>query len=192
MYNFIYRCASTCYSNVISLCIMCTAARVTRNEYQHRVRDSLHSSCCKNSCLISLYVMCTAARVTAGYHHRVRDSLHSSCCKNSCLISLYVMCTAARVTAGYHQPTGPGQSWESQEHRVAVSGYAYIFHELCVDVCAVPAQTHTHSHTHAHMSLHETGALLEVDGWGRVPFSRNFMKPTPRRKWYLTTGRRFH
>jgi len=31
-----------------------------------------------------------------------------------------------------------------------------------------------------------------VGGWGRVPFSRNFMKPTPRRKWYLTTGRRFH
>jgi len=32
----------------------------------------------------------------------------------------------------------------------------------------------------------------EVGGWGRVPFSRNFMKPTPRRKWKLTTGRRFH
>jgi len=35
-------------------------------------------------------------------------------------------------------------------------------------------------------------ALREVGGWGRVPFSRNLMKPTPRRKWYLTTGRRFH
>ena len=32
----------------------------------------------------------------------------------------------------------------------------------------------------------------EVGGWGRVPFSRNLMKPTPRRQWYLTTGRRFH
>jgi len=32
----------------------------------------------------------------------------------------------------------------------------------------------------------------EVGGWGRVPFSRNLMKPTPRRKWYLTTGRRAH
>ena len=32
----------------------------------------------------------------------------------------------------------------------------------------------------------------EVGGWGRVPFSRNFIKPTPRRKWYLTTGHRFH
>jgi len=31
-----------------------------------------------------------------------------------------------------------------------------------------------------------------VGGWGRVPFSRNLMSPTPRRKWYLTTGRRFH
>ena len=35
-------------------------------------------------------------------------------------------------------------------------------------------------------------APREVGGWGRDPFSRNFMKPTPRRKWYLTTGRRFH
>jgi len=32
----------------------------------------------------------------------------------------------------------------------------------------------------------------EVGGWGRVPFSRNLLSPTPRRKWYLTTGRRFH
>ena len=34
--------------------------------------------------------------------------------------------------------------------------------------------------------------IQEVGGWGRDPFSRNFMKPTQRRKWYLTTGRRFH
>jgi len=32
----------------------------------------------------------------------------------------------------------------------------------------------------------------EVGGWGRDPFSRKLMSPTPRRKWYLTTGRRFH
>ena len=36
------------------------------------------------------------------------------------------------------------------------------------------------------------GCRREVGGWGRDPFSRNFMTPTPRRKWYLTTGRRFH
>jgi len=35
-------------------------------------------------------------------------------------------------------------------------------------------------------------SLREVGGWGRVPFSRNFMSPTPRRKRYLTTGRRAH
>jgi len=47
---------------------------------------------------------------------------------------------------------------------------------------------------------HEPSGLLpwdvamrrEVGGWGRVPFSRNLMSPTPRRKWYLTTGRRAH
>ena len=32
----------------------------------------------------------------------------------------------------------------------------------------------------------------EVGGWGRDPFSRNLMSPTPRRKWYLTTARRAH
>ena len=39
---------------------------------------------------------------------------------------------------------------------------------------------------------HSADVAGEVGGWGRDPFSRNFMKPTPRRKWYLTTGRRFH
>jgi len=34
-------------------------------------------------------------------------------------------------------------------------------------------------------------SFREVGGWGRVPFSRNLMSPTPRRKWYLTTGLRF-
>ena len=34
--------------------------------------------------------------------------------------------------------------------------------------------------------------IWEVGGWGRVPFSRNLMSPTPRRKWYLTTGHRAH
>ena len=32
----------------------------------------------------------------------------------------------------------------------------------------------------------------EVGGWGRGPFSRILMSPTPRRKWYFTTGRRAH
>ena len=38
----------------------------------------------------------------------------------------------------------------------------------------------------------DDGQTGEVGGWGRVPFSRNLMSPTPRRKWYLTTGRRAH
>jgi len=41
-------------------------------------------------------------------------------------------------------------------------------------------------------SLFDCMCCWEVGGWGRDPFSRNFMNPTPRRKWYLTTGRRFH
>jgi len=41
-------------------------------------------------------------------------------------------------------------------------------------------------------SLRPNNVSREVGGWGRVPFSRNLMKPTPCRKWYLTTGRMFH
>ena len=54
------------------------------------------------------------------------------------------------------------------------------------------------THLYVYMCLHGRDLhgrevlLREVGGWGRDPFSRNFMKPTPRRKWYLTTGRRFH
>ena len=36
------------------------------------------------------------------------------------------------------------------------------------------------------------GTWREMGGWGRVPFSRNLMRPTPRHKWYLTTGCRAH
>jgi len=38
----------------------------------------------------------------------------------------------------------------------------------------------------------DVGFTGEVGGWGRDPFSRNLMSPTPRRKWYSTTGRRAH
>jgi len=41
-------------------------------------------------------------------------------------------------------------------------------------------------------TIHSEQTYWEVGGWGRVPLSRNLMSPTPRRKWYLTTGRRFH
>jgi len=40
--------------------------------------------------------------------------------------------------------------------------------------------------------LAHVNTTREVGGWGRDPFSRNWMSPTPRRKWYFTTGRRAH
>jgi len=46
--------------------------------------------------------------------------------------------------------------------------------------------------TSKHNRLRLLGFCREVGGWGRVPFSRNLMSPTPRRKWYSTTGRRAH
>ena len=59
--------------------------------------------------------------------------------------------------------------------------YIYISLSLSLYVCI-------YIHTYPSY-MHIRG---EVGGWGRVPFSRNLMSPTPRRKWYLTTGRRFH
>jgi len=45
------------------------------------------------------------------------------------------------------------------------------------------------SHVNDNEKYHVT---REVGGWGRDSFSRNLMSPTPHRKWYLTTGCRFH
>ena len=52
----------------------------------------------------------------------------------------------------------------------------------------------SHSMMALHSLAHDDGTPFygEVGGWGRVPFSKNLMSPTPRRKWYLTTGRRAH
>jgi len=69
----------------------------------------------------------------------------------------------------------------------------YLFHQVphaavCIAVCySVPAENNPSDGV---TSL--TYLPREVGGWGRIPFSRNLMSPTPRRKWYLTTGRRFH
>jgi len=52
-------------------------------------------------------------------------------------------------------------------------------------------RAHIHIYTNANEFLH--GIISgEMGGWGRDPFSRNLMSPTPRRKWYLKTGRRAH
>jgi len=57
----------------------------------------------------------------------------------------------------------------------------FVHMNMCEGLCTCFERVYKYRHT-----------LGEVGGWGRVPFSRNFMKPTPRRKWYLTSGRRFH
>jgi len=90
-------------------------------------------------------------------------------------------------------------------------------HEACYMLKGMWTETsrtllhHVHTHTHKHTHKYEYAVFCwescvlhvyhmyiacymcrEVGGWGRVPFSRNLMSPTPRRKWYLTTGRRAH
>jgi len=69
--------------------------------------------------------------------------------------------------------------------------------------CNTLQHTATHCNALQHSATHMQGISWDLreripglrerwGGWGRVPFSRNLMSPTPRRKWYLTTGRRFH
>ena len=61
-----------------------------------------------------------------------------------------------------------------------------LSHVYCYACCVLLCR----SHVFVCLCLYHI--LREVGGWGRVPFSRNLMSPTPRRKWYLTTGRRAH
>jgi len=71
--------------------------------------------------------------------------------------------------------------------------HMYIFTHVYTCVCVsvyIYAYIHMYIYERPLRTHSEQGG--EVGGWGRVPFSRNLMKPTPRRKWYLTTGRRFH
>ena len=77
---------------------------------------------------------------------------------------------------------------------------AAISHTDVAPIWCLFIQIYTHIYTRMQMHAHSHICICkclceergEVGGWGRDPFSRNFMKPTPRRKWYLTTGRRFH
>ena len=71
-------------------------------------------------------------------------------------------------------------------------------HCISTRVHIVTTSMYMHAFTHCTLCQYETYDMTipyvqwEVGGWGRVPFSRNLMSPTPRRKWYLTTGRRAH
>ena len=61
-----------------------------------------------------------------------------------------------------------------------------------IDDCNQKASKSALFESASSLSVPYTNSRREVGGWGRVPFSRNLMSPTPRRKWYLTTGRRAH
>ena len=72
----------------------------------------------------------------------------------------------------------------------------HVTHEWVMSRICMSHVTHMYEscHTYAWVKSHiwMGHVIREVGGWGRVPFSRNLMSPTPRRKWYLTTGRRAH
>jgi len=92
-----------------------------------------------------------------------------------------------------HHYASPGESHTHTQTHTTINKHTYTHLHTRTPL------THTHTRTHKPKYHVITGSLgesvytcREVGGWGRDPFSRNFMKPTPRRKWYLTTGRRFH
>ena len=74
-----------------------------------------------------------------------------------------------------------------------VTSIEFVFELLCnfylTNLCKIELASYLVSHNSLVRGRQKE---REVGGWGRVPFSKNFMKPTPHRKWYLTTGRRFH
>ena len=73
-----------------------------------------------------------------------------------------------------------------------LTGRLKYTHESCVTWVMSKWMSHV-SQVVSHISISRVShEWREVGGWGRVPFSKKLMSPTPRRKWYLTTGRRAH
>ena len=91
-------------------------------------------------------------------------------------------------------------NFRSQDHIVGIDIGLFVVQNrflLWVSFVECVAVFCMHAHTNVNRPLQKKSArecayAREVGGWGRVPFSRNLMSPTPRRKWYLTTGRRAH
>ena len=69
--------------------------------------------------------------------------------------------------------------------------YKFVYRQIYMYIY-VYIHKHTFRFIHVLWSALGHDAFREVGGWGRVPFSKKLMRPTPRRKWYLTTGRRAH
>jgi len=89
------------------------------------------------------------------------------------------------VTHLCHHPSSVhAYTYESTPH--LWRAHVYIFELITSHICDVPMSQSAFTH------IYMICSYWEVGGWGRVPFSRNLMSPTPRRKWYLTTGRRAH
>ena len=77
------------------------------------------------------------------------------------------------------------------------SAYLSIFFDFCPDdVCHIFTRTNTRE-TNQHGEtvfgiVDSTSICWRGGGLGSSTISKNLMSPTPRRKWYLTTGRRAH
>ena len=97
------------------------------------------------------------------------------------------------LNASFEYRTHSGRFHEFKQlskSRELNESFEYLTRRKCVHDLNEFSKFHQRNESSQTHALKES--FGEVGGWGRDPFSRNFMKPTPRRKWYLTTGRRFH
>ena len=132
-----------------------------------------HAHCCTESVYVRIYMyvhMQNTLQYTAVYRH----------CKTHCntLQQTAIDCNRLQQTATRyaHKSSKPSHDKHSD----------YVYTQDSTQ------HTLQHTATNTRSQCITQSTRGEVGGWGRDPFSRNFMKPTPRRKWYLTTGRRFH
>jgi len=77
-------------------------------------------------------------------------------------------------------------------HYTYYSLYVCVLHILYISYVSDYMQYVSVSHYTRHVSVTHTHIVRRGGGLGSRPIFKNLMSPTPRRKWYLTTGCRAH
>ena len=62
----------------------------------------------------------------------------------------------------------------------------------CMCTCETDMYKHTDANVRTRTYAHMCACVWRGGGLGSSTISKNLVSPTPRRKWYLTTGRRAH
>ena len=127
-------------------------------------------------CILMLHVISTCSKIRGG--HRVTGWRRPTGCL---VFEVIFRKTALKLVALLRKETCNLRHPVHFRHHLHRGSTQIIFREALCNVNLLK-----------HAGSSQGYAEGEVGGWGRVPFSRNLMSPTPRRKWYLTTERRAH